>query len=58
MTIGKYFIYIVIVSVLLIAYYYRESIEDHIGQRVKDAKIASPITDDRLVDTIKNAVEK
>ena len=54
----KYFIYIVIVSVLLIAYYYRESIEDSIGQRVKDAKMASPITDDRLEDTIENAMGK
>ncbi len=35
-----------------------ESIEDRIGQKVKDAKIASPITDDRLEDAIKNAVEK
>ena len=58
MTIGKYFIYIVIVSVILIAYYYRESIEDSIGQRVKGAKLTSPITDDRLEGTIKNAIGK
>ena len=58
MTIGKYFIYIAIVSVLLIAYYYRESIEDSIGQRVKDAKSASPFTDDRMEGTIKDAMGK
>ncbi len=58
MAIGKYFIYIVIVSVLLLAYYYRESIEDSIGQRVKDAKLQSLTTDDRLEGTINNAIGK
>ncbi len=56
MTNRKYFIYIVIVSVLIIAYYYRESIEDSIGQRVKDAKISSIIYDDRLEGTIKDSI--
>ncbi len=55
MTIGKYLIYIVIVSVLIIAFYYRESIEDSIG-RVKDTRIPSIITDDRLEGTIKGSI--
>ena len=58
MTIGKFFLYIVIVSVLLIAYYYRESIVDRIGQRVKGAKMPSHITDDQVADTIKHAMSK
>ncbi len=58
MTIGKYFIYIAIISVLLIAYYYRESIEDSIGQRVKNAKSASPFTDHRIQGTINDAMGK
>jgi hypothetical protein len=58
MTIGKYFTYIVIVSVLLIAYYHRESIVDRIGQRVKGAKMPSHITDNLVADTIKHAMSK
>ncbi len=45
-------------SVLLTAYYYRENIEDSIGQRVKDAKLASPFTDDRIEGTIKDVIGK
>ena len=58
MTIGKFFLYIVIVSVLLIAYYYRESIVDRIGQRVKGAKMPSHITDDQIADTITHTMSK
>jgi hypothetical protein len=58
MTIGKYLIYIVIVSVLLIAYYHRESIVDRISQKVKGAKMPSHITDDQVADTIKHARSK
>ena len=58
MTIGKFILYIVIVSVLLIAYYYRESIVDRIGQRVKGAKMPSHITDDQIADTITHTMSK
>jgi len=52
----KYFIYFAIVAVLLIAWYYRESIKDSIGQKVKSAKTASPYTDDRIEGQIKDAM--
>ena len=52
----RYFIYIAIVAVLLIAWYYRESIEDSIGRKVKSAKMATPFTDDRIEGQIKDTM--
>ncbi len=56
MAIRKYFIYITIIAVLLIACYYHESINDSIGQRVKKAKKSSPFTDYRIEGDIKDAM--
>jgi hypothetical protein len=52
----KYFIYIAIVAVLLIAWYYRASIYYSISHKVKSAKMASPFTDDRIEGQIKDAM--
>ena len=52
----KYFIYIAIVAVLLIAWYYRESIKDSISYKVKDAKMASPYVDDRIEGQVRHAM--
>ncbi len=59
MTTGKYFIYIAIVAVLLIACYYRESIEDSIDsldQNIKNIRKASPFTDDQIDGVIQHAM--
>ena len=56
MTIRKYFIYIAIVAILLIAYYYRESIEDSIGKKVKDVKFVSPYSDDLMEREVKDSM--
>lgn len=53
----KSVIYIVIVAVLLIAWYYRESIEDSISHKVKSAKMPSPFVDDRIEGQIKHAMK-
>ncbi len=49
----KYFIYIAIAAVLLIAWCCRESIKDSISHKVKNAKMASPYVDDRIEGQIK-----
>ena len=54
--IRKYFIYIAILSLLLIAWYYRASIEDSIDQNVKNVRNASPFTDDRVEGQIEHAM--
>ena len=54
--IKKYFIYIAILSLLLIAWYYRASIEDSIAQKVKNVRNASPFTDDRVEGEIERAM--
>ncbi len=54
--IRKYFIYITIIAVLLIACYYREIFEDSIGQKVKNVRNASPFVDDRIESEIENAM--
>ena len=54
--IRKYFIYIAILSLLLIACYYRASIEDSIAQNVKNVRNASPFTDDRVEGEIERAM--
>ncbi len=56
MTIRKYFIYIAIIATLSIAWYYRESIEDSMGQKVKEVRNASPFTDDRIEGEIERAM--
>ena len=48
--------YIAIVAVILIAWYYRASIENSIAQNVKDVRAASPFTDDRIESEIENAM--
>ncbi len=50
----KYFIYIAIVAVLLIAWYFRASIYYSISHKVKSAKMASPYVDDRIEGQIKD----
>ncbi len=50
----KYFIYIAIVALLLIAWYYRASIYYSISPKVKSAKMASPYVDDRIEGQIKD----
>ena len=52
----KYFIYIAIAAVLLIAWYYRENIKDSISHKVKDAKMASPFVDDRIEGQARHAM--
>ncbi len=52
----KLFVYIAIVAVLLIAWYYRESIKDSISHKVKSAKMASPFVDDKVEGQIKNTM--
>ena len=54
----KYFIYIAVVAVLLIAWYYRERIEDSVGHKVKNAKMASPFVDDRIEAQVKDAMDR
>ncbi len=54
--IRKYFIYITIIAVLLIACYYRESIEDRIGQKVKNVRKTSPFIDERIEGEIEHAM--
>ncbi len=59
MTIRKYFIYIAIVAILLIAFYYRESIEDSIGKKVKkEVKYVSPYSDDVIKGDVKDSIGK
>jgi hypothetical protein len=53
----KSVIYIAIVAVLLIAWYYRESIEDSMSYKVKSAKMPSPFVDDRIEGQIKHAMK-
>lgn len=52
----KYFIYIAIVAVLLIAWYYRASIYYSISPKVKSARMASPYIDDRIEGQIKHTM--
>jgi hypothetical protein len=52
----KYFIYIAIVALLLIAWYYRASIYYSISHKVKSAEIASPYIDDRVEGQIKETM--
>ncbi len=52
----KLCVYIAIVAVLLIAWYYRESIKDSISHKVKSAKMASPFVDDKVEGQIKNTM--
>jgi hypothetical protein len=52
----KYFIYIAIVALLLIAWYYRASIYYSISPKVKSAKMASPYVDDRVEGQIKDTM--
>ncbi len=52
----KFVIYIAIVALLIIAWYYHESIVDSIGYKVKDAKVASPYVDDRIEGQVKHAM--
>ncbi len=52
----KFIIYIAIVILLLIAWYYQESIEDSISHKVKDAKVASPYVDDRIEGQVIHAM--
>ena len=52
----KYFIYIAIAAVLLIVWYYYESIKDSISHKVKNAKVASPYVDDRIEGQVKHAM--
>jgi len=54
----KYFIYIAIVALLLIAWYYRASIYYSISPKVKSAKMASPYVDDRVEGRIKDTMGK
>jgi len=54
----KYFIYIAIVALLLIAWYYRASIYYSISHKVKSAKVASPYHDDRVEGQIKETMGK
>ena len=56
LTIRKYLIYIAIIAVLLTAWNYRESIEDRLGQDVRDVRTASPFIDDRIEGEIKHAM--
>jgi hypothetical protein len=52
----KYFIYIAIVALLLIAWYYRVSIYYSISPKVKSAKMASPYVDGRIEGQIKETM--
>ncbi len=52
----KYFFYIAIVALLLIAWYYRASIYYSISPKVKSAKMASPYVDDRVEGQIKDTM--
>jgi hypothetical protein len=61
----KYFIYIVIVVVLLIAWYYRANIKKSIVHSAKDVRKnvnavrkASPFTDDRIEGEVKKAMDR
>ncbi len=54
----KYFIYIAIVAVLLIAWHYRASIYYIISPKVKSAKMASPYVDDRIEGQIKDTMDR
>ena len=57
----KYFIYIVIVVVLLIAWYYRVSIKDSIVSivhNIHDVRKVSLYADDRIEGDIKQAMER
>ncbi len=55
--INKYFFYIAIPAVLLIAWYISDNIKDRIDQELKNAKMASPYVDDRIEGQIKSAME-
>ncbi len=57
----KSFIYILIVVVLLIAWYYRASIKDNIVSivhNIHDVRKVSPYADDRIEGDIKQAMER
>ena len=54
----RFVIYIVIVAVILIAWYYRASIEDSISHKVKSAKMASPFVDDKIEGQIKHTMRR
>ena len=43
-------------AVLLIAWYYRASIEDSVGKKVKDVRYVSPYSDDRIGSNIKDSM--
>jgi len=53
----KFFVYIAIVAVLLIAWYYRASVYYRISHKVKSAKMASPYVDDRVEGQIKDIIK-
>ncbi len=53
----KFFVYIAIVAVLLIAWYYRASVYYSISPKVKSAKMASPYVDDRIEGQIKDTIK-
>ena len=53
----KSFVYIALVAVLLITWYYRESIKDSISHKVKSAKMVSPYVDDRIEGQIKDTIK-
>ncbi len=52
----KFVICIAIVALLLIAWYYRDSIKDSISHKVKSAKMASPFVDDKIEGQIKHTM--
>jgi hypothetical protein len=56
LAVRKYFIYITIIAVLLIACYYRESIEDSLDQKLKDARSVSPFTGSQMAGEIQHAM--
>ncbi len=63
--IRKYIVYIVVVIVLLIAWYYRASIKDSLVHSAKDVRKnvntireASPFTDNRMEGEVKKAMGK
>jgi len=53
----KFFVYIAIVAVLLIAWYYRASVYYRISPKVKSAKMSSPYVDDRVEGQIKDIIK-
>ncbi len=52
----KFVICIAIVALILIAWYYRDSIKDSISHKVKSAKMASPFVDDKIEGQIKHTM--